>query len=318
MPDGRKASPRAGRARRPKAAQPALDAGTEVMQGSGRAEGGVAQGVVIHATDTTIRVHAKSLGTTKRDAKLANSASARILADASHDLRQPLQALALLQGLLAARTEGAASERLVAKLAKTIATMSSIVDRLQRRIDENCGHLGQPATPVELARLSPNLLPPSKRPAIDAALDLVPALMITGSSDVRKVGRAMKAGSIEKPIAADLLASIDDAFGRAQDASRQTAWRISAAEHLAGLTPRQLQILDLVLEGHPSKNIAADLGISQRTVENHRASIMRRTGTRSLPALARLVLAVSTAVAGTPSTADARTRAGMAVGAAKQ
>ncbi len=56
------------------------------------------------------------------------------------------------------------------------------------------------------------------------------------------------------------------------------------------LTPRQRQVMDLVLAGHPSKNIAADLKISQRTVENHRAAIMRRTGATSLPALARLAL----------------------------
>jgi two-component system CheB/CheR fusion protein len=49
--------------------------------------------------------------------------------------------------------------------------------------------------------------------------------------------------------------------------------------------------MDLVLAGHPSKNIAADLGISQRTVENHRASIMKKTGSKSLPALARLAVA---------------------------
>jgi DNA-binding CsgD family transcriptional regulator len=55
-----------------------------------------------------------------------------------------------------------------------------------------------------------------------------------------------------------------------------------------GLTPRQQQVLDHVLAGHPSKNIAADLGISQRTVENHRAAIMARTGATSLPALVRL------------------------------
>jgi two-component system CheB/CheR fusion protein len=47
----------------------------------------------------------------------------------------------------------------------------------------------------------------------------------------------------------------------------------------------------LVLAGEPSKNIAADLGISQRTVEKHRASIMHKTGSRSLAGLARLALA---------------------------
>ena len=67
---------------------------------------------------------------------------------------------------------------------------------------------------------------------------------------------------------------------------RGDAWR-----QVAGLTLRQREIMASVLAGHPSKNIAADLGISQRTVENHRASIMRKTGARSLPALTRLALA---------------------------
>ena len=51
--------------------------------------------------------------------------------------------------------------------------------------------------------------------------------------------------------------------------------------------------MERVLAGQPSKNIAADLGISQRTVENHRAAIMKRTGSKSLPALARLALLAS-------------------------
>jgi two-component system CheB/CheR fusion protein len=51
--------------------------------------------------------------------------------------------------------------------------------------------------------------------------------------------------------------------------------------------------MEMVLAGHPSKNIAADLGISQRTVENHRAQIMRKTSVKSLPALARLALAAA-------------------------
>jgi two-component system CheB/CheR fusion protein len=49
-------------------------------------------------------------------------------------------------------------------------------------------------------------------------------------------------------------------------------------------------VMHAVLAGHPSKNIAADLNISQRTVENHRAAVMKRMGVRSLPALARLVV----------------------------
>lgn len=70
-------------------------------------------------------------------------------------------------------------------------------------------------------------------------------------------------------------------------------WHAAAAEQLSSLTHRQREILDLVLAGHPSKNIAADLGISQRTVENHRAAIMKKTGAKSLPALARIALAAT-------------------------
>ena len=74
------------------------------------------------------------------------------------------------------------------------------------------------------------------------------------------------------------------------DSSTHTDRRQTAVNHLAGLTPRQHEIMGLVLAGRPSKNIAAHLGISQRTVENHRASIMRKTGSKSLPALTRLAL----------------------------
>ena len=56
------------------------------------------------------------------------------------------------------------------------------------------------------------------------------------------------------------------------------------------LTTRQMQVMDLVLAGYASKVIAADLGISCRTVESHRAAVMRRTGATSLPALARLAI----------------------------
>ena len=71
------------------------------------------------------------------------------------------------------------------------------------------------------------------------------------------------------------------------------AWREDAADRVASLTPRERQIMELVLAGHPNKNIAADLGINQRTVENHRAAIMHKTGSKSLPALARLALAAA-------------------------
>jgi two-component system, chemotaxis family, CheB/CheR fusion protein len=126
---------------------------------------------------------------------------------------------------------------------------------------------------------------------------LLPAVMITGNADVAMAVQAMKAGAmdfIEKPIGRDeLLACVERALDHSQDESKLTAWREAAASHMAGLTPRQKEVMELVLAGCPSKNIAADLGISQRTVENHRAAIMKRTGAKSLPALARLAVAAA-------------------------
>jgi two-component system CheB/CheR fusion protein len=122
----------------------------------------------------------------------------------------------------------------------------------------------------------------------------LPSIMITGNSDVPMAVEAMKAGAldfIEKPIGRDeLIASIERALELSQDSSKLQEWRESAAAHLAGLTARQREVMDRVLAGQPSNSIAADLGLSQRTVENHRASIMKRTGSKSLPALARLAL----------------------------
>ena len=123
----------------------------------------------------------------------------------------------------------------------------------------------------------------------------LPAVMITGQSDVPMAVEAMKAGAsdfLEKPLrGVELLAGVARALELSRDSGKLTEWRKDAADHLASLTRRQHQIMEMVLAGHPSKNIAADLGISQRTVENHRASIMKKTGSRSLPALARFALA---------------------------
>ena len=123
----------------------------------------------------------------------------------------------------------------------------------------------------------------------------LPAIMITGQGDVPMAVAAMRAGAadfIEKPVSRDeLFASIERALEHTRDSTKLAVQQEVAATHLAGLTARQRQIMELVLAGHPSKNIAADLGISQRTVENHRAAVMKKTGSHSLSALIRLALA---------------------------
>ncbi|MEO7066963.1 MAG: chemotaxis protein CheB [Rhodanobacter sp.] len=136
--------------------------------------------------------------------------------------------------------------------------------------------------------------------------DKVPTIMITGSSEISVAVEVMKAGAndfIEKPFErTDLLESISRALEHARDANKLVAWNHAAFDHIAELTPRQKQVMDMVLAGQPSKNIAVDLGISQRTVENHRAEIMKRTRSKSIPALARLAVAASSEDAPLPPT----------------
>jgi two-component system CheB/CheR fusion protein len=122
----------------------------------------------------------------------------------------------------------------------------------------------------------------------------VPVIMVTGLGDIGIAVKAMKAGAagfLEKPVnAVELLACVRRVLDAKISAQADGARQRDALRHIADLTPRQREVMDRVLAGEPSKNIAADLGISQRTVENHRASVMQKTGAKSIPALARLAI----------------------------
>jgi len=122
----------------------------------------------------------------------------------------------------------------------------------------------------------------------------LPSIVITGHGDVSMAILAMKAGAIdfiEKPAReAVLLSSIDLALTQAGDTAKRSGVRDAAAAQIAALTPRERDVMDLVVEGQPNKEIAANLSISQRTVEAHRASVMKRLGAASLPDLIRFVM----------------------------
>ncbi|WP_236776446.1 CheR family methyltransferase [Agrobacterium tumefaciens] len=121
-----------------------------------------------------------------------------------------------------------------------------------------------------------------------------PVIVITGRSDVRMAINAMRYGAadfIEKPFSyQEIYRSVQSALERSRDVNEREERRETARATLAALTRKQRQILDRIVQGQANKIIAADLKLSQRTVENHRASIMRRTKSTSLPALLRLVL----------------------------
>jgi two-component system, chemotaxis family, CheB/CheR fusion protein len=122
-------------------------------------------------------------------------------------------------------------------------------------------------------------------------------IMLTAYGDIAMAVTAMKAGAydfLQKPVRQkDLLDCIERAVAHPDERSSQSEERELATVKIENLTPRQRQILNLVLAGSPSKNIAADLRISQRTVDNHRAAIMRKVGAKSLSALIRIALAAT-------------------------
>lgn len=124
---------------------------------------------------------------------------------------------------------------------------------------------------------------------------LVP-IMISGKGDISTTVEAIKAGAadfLEKPVSdAKLLEAIDQALARAVSASNDAEWRGLAAQRMASLTKRQRQILDLILQGQGNKQIAAHLGINQRTVESHRALVMKHMGASSLAELVRMASSV--------------------------
>jgi two-component system CheB/CheR fusion protein len=125
----------------------------------------------------------------------------------------------------------------------------------------------------------------------------LPAIVITGDGDVSMAVAALRAGAldfIEKPVGEkELLASIDRTLARFRQVARPSSQTAESATRLADLTARQRRILDMVLAGQPSKIIASELGISQRTVEGHRAAIMKKTGAKSLSELVRLAVAAN-------------------------
>jgi two-component system CheB/CheR fusion protein len=125
----------------------------------------------------------------------------------------------------------------------------------------------------------------------------LPPIVITGYGNVLMAVEAMKIGAVdflEKPIAAaELLASISRALIFVERSEPSSDQREMAVGLIGDLTARQREIMSFVVAGHSNKVIAADMNVSQRTVETHRAAVMKKTGSKSLSDLIRLALAAS-------------------------
>jgi FixJ family two-component response regulator len=131
----------------------------------------------------------------------------------------------------------------------------------------------------------------------------VPVVMITGHGDIDMAVRAMKLGAadfVTKPFAAQaLIDRVQQTLLNATGGPRQLGHG-EALRRWETLTPREREIFDGIVSGAPNKSIAADLGISIRTVESHRARIMEKTGAKTLVDLVLLSVTLKSAHGAVP------------------
>ena len=121
----------------------------------------------------------------------------------------------------------------------------------------------------------------------------LPIIFITGCSDVPISVQAMKAGAIDfltKPFGDDvLLSAIRQALERSRRALEREAHIKALRENYASLTPREREVMVLVVSGLLNKQVGGELGISEITVKAHRGQVMRKMKADSLPALVNMV-----------------------------
>jgi len=117
-------------------------------------------------------------------------------------------------------------------------------------------------------------------------------VFITGHGDIPSSVRAIKAGAVDfltKPVKeADLMRAINAALSQNRDAGRKRAEVDELRRRLSILTPRERDVLPLVASGLLNKQAAAELGISEVTLQIHRGNLMRKMGAGSLADLVRM------------------------------
>jgi two-component system, LuxR family, response regulator FixJ len=123
----------------------------------------------------------------------------------------------------------------------------------------------------------------------------LPVIVMTGQGDIALAVNAMRGGAVdflEKPFEADaLIEAVGRALAQSERLRQADATRTRAAAQIASLTPREREVLDLLVTGLPNKAIASKLGASPRTIEVHRSRVLEKLQVRGLPDLVRLVLA---------------------------
>ena len=122
---------------------------------------------------------------------------------------------------------------------------------------------------------------------------ILPIVFITGHGDIPMSVRAMKAGAVDflaKPFSEDaLLNAVEQAIEKSQKQSVIEADVSSICRRIALLTPRESEVLQHVTEGKMNKQIAAAMGVTEKTVKVHRGRVMQKLHTRSVAELVRMM-----------------------------
>ena len=120
----------------------------------------------------------------------------------------------------------------------------------------------------------------------------MPIIFLTGRGDIPMSVRAMKAGAVEfltKPFRKpELLDAVSEALRRDRESRKRRAETAELEKRLRTLTPREHQVLTLVVAGLLNKQIAGELGTTEETIKVHRGRVMNKMGAGSLAALVRM------------------------------
>jgi two-component system, LuxR family, response regulator FixJ len=123
---------------------------------------------------------------------------------------------------------------------------------------------------------------------------VIPVIFITGHGDIPMAVEAMRLGAfdfLQKPFRdQDLIDRIQKALERDKETREALREHGRIRARIASLTPREKEVLELLTSGKANKMMAQDLGLSQRTVEIHRAHVMEKMGAKSVAQLVRMVM----------------------------